>query len=165
MPFCPTCRSEYREGVARCTPCAQPLVPELSDGDEYKGERLRDAAKRGEASPIMRAGYPEACQMVELLQAAGLDAMVIGDPASCGKGGPCSHFLVAVLQEDVAAAVEVVRGEQTRLVEADDASRGANLDAMVDLDAEGQKSCPACGAAFDGAPQECPDCGLYLGVA
>jgi len=164
MPYCPTCRTEYRDGIATCVHCSQPLVPQLAESDEGKGDRLREAVKEGKAAPIFRSNYSESCQMVEFLQSQGMDSMVTGDPKTCGKGGHCSHYFVAVLEEDVPAAAELMKADQRRLVESDDACKGANLDAMVDLDAEGQKNCPACGTAFEGTPEECPDCGLFIGT-
>ncbi len=164
MPYCPTCRSEYREGVASCVHCNLPLVPELPEADEGKADRLRAAVKDGQFGVIFKAGYGEACQMVEFLQSQGVDSMVTGDPKSCGKGGHCAHYFVAVLEEDLPAAIEVMKADQRRLVESAEECKGAKLDAVVDLDAEGQKQCPACGAAFEGTPEECPDCGLFIGA-
>lgn len=165
MPYCPLCRSEYRDDVERCAHCEQPLVPALPEDDEGKADRLRQAVKDGKATPIVRMSYVDCCQIVEFLQSQGIDSMVTGDPKSCGKGGHCSHYFVSVLEEDLAVAAKALQDEQKRLVEADEESRGADLDAVVDFDAEGQKKCPACGAAFEGSPEECPDCGLFLGVA
>ena len=31
MPFCPQCRTEYREGIAECSDCRVPLVPSLPE--------------------------------------------------------------------------------------------------------------------------------------
>lgn len=165
MPFCPACRTEYRAGIATCAHCQQELVPEIPESDEGKGDRLRQAVKDGTAAAILRANYSDACQMTEFLQSKGVDAAVTGDPATCGKGGHCSHYFVAVLPEDLATAGQVLKEEQKRLVESDEECQGANLDAVVDFDAEGQRKCPACGAAFEGSPEECPDCGLYIGAA
>ena len=164
MPFCPSCRTEYRPGVTKCVHCDKDLVVALPEADAVKSERLRAAVKEDKAARIFRAAYNESCQMVEFLQSQGLDSMVTGDPESCGKGNQCSHFFVSVLPEDVPAAAEIMRDEQKRLLDSDDECRGADLDAMVDLDAEGQKTCPACGFAFDGTPEECPDCGIFLGT-
>ena len=164
MPFCPACRTEYREDVSSCVHCERPLVPDLPESDDLKAERLRQAVKEEKASAILKAPYADACQMVEFLHSAGVDSMVIGDPKTCGKGGQCSHYFVAVLNEDVEVAAAALREEQKRLVDSDDECRGADLDAMVDLDAEGKKQCPACGEPFEGTPEECPECGLFLGA-
>ncbi len=149
------------EGVARCSPCDAELVAELPALGPEKGELLREAVKTGEALAIARASYTDACQMVEALHAASVDAMVSGDPASCGKGGQCSHYFVAILPEDAKAANDALKAEWSRLL---DNEQMAAAGGEVDLDAEGAKQCPACGASFEGAPEECPDCGLYLGV-
>lgn len=162
MSWCPACRSEYVEGVARCSPCDVELVEALPEALPEKGELLRAAVASGEALAIARASYTDACQMVEALHAAGVDAMVSGDPASCGKGGQCSHYFVAVLQEDGKAANDALKAEWARLL---DHEQMAAAGGEIDLDAEGAKQCPACTATFEGAPDECPDCGLYLGVA
>ena len=164
MSFCPECHSEYREGVARCAHCEVELVAALPETDVEKSGRLREASDKGEAAHLARASYTDACQMVELLQSRGVDAMVVSDPASCGKGGSCSHFLVAVLPEDVQAAAGVLRDEFRKLVAADEECQGADPDAAVDFDAEGAHTCPACGFSFEGTPDECPECGLFIGV-
>jgi hypothetical protein len=165
MPYCPACRTEYRQGIERCAQCAQPLVPQLPESDEGKADRLREMVKAEKAARFGRTSYADACQMVEFLHSAGVDAMVIGDPKTCGPGGQCSHYSVAILPEDVEVAETALREDQKRLVESDDECRGANLDAVVDFDAQGQKKCPACGAGFEGTPEECPDCGLFIGTA
>ncbi|MGI5862506.1 MAG: hypothetical protein ACOX6T_10680 [Myxococcales bacterium] len=165
MPFCPSCHSEYREGIERCAHCELELVAELPETDAQKSERLRELADKNEAAHIARASYAEACQMVELLQSRGVDAMVSGDPSSCGKGGHCAHFLVSVLPEDVRAAAAVLQDEFRKLVDANEECQGANPDAVVDFDAEGAHACPACGTTFEGTKDECPECGLFLGAA
>ena len=164
MPFCPTCRTEYRPDVHRCVHCEQALVAELPDADEAKSERLREAVNQEKAALLARASYSECCQMVEMLHSNGVDAMLTGDPASCGKTGNCSVFFVAVLPEDFQAAAQVMKAEWKKLVDSDQDFQRANPDAAVDFDSEGQKVCPASGCSFEGTPQECPECGLFLGV-
>lgn len=166
--YCPECRSEYREGIERCAHCECQLVVTLPEPCEDKQERLRRAVAAGEAVQIAKARYREATQMVETIQAAGVDAMLMGDEASLGQpgrgccGGPA--FFVAVLPEDVEGAIEALRAAHRALAASDEEVSLEAMEAMVDLDAEGEKCCPACGASFDGAPEECPDCGLYLGA-
>jgi hypothetical protein len=164
MPFCPECHSEYREGIARCAHCQVELVAAMPERGEDKSQRLRAAVEAQEAAALARASYTEACQMVEALHSAGVDAMVTGDVESCGKNCQPTHFFVAVLEEDVPAAARVLRSEWRKLISMDADCAGANPDVVVDLDTEGQHACPACGSAFEGTPEECPECGLFLGV-
>ena len=164
---CPECHSEYREGIERCAHCECALVEALPEAREDKQERLRQAVAAGEAVQIAKARYREATQMVETIQAGGVDAMLMGDEkALCQPTRGCCGptFFVAVLPEDVEAAIEVLRAAHRALAASDDEVSLDAMEAMVDLDAEGEKRCPACGANFDGSPEECPDCGLYLGV-
>ena len=166
--YCPECRSEYREGIKRCAHCECLLVEILPEPQEDKQARLRAAVAAGEAVQIAKARYREALQMVEAIQASGVDAMVMGDEKSLSQtargccGGPA--FFVAVLPEDVESAIEALRAEHRALAAADDEVCVEAMEAMIDLDAEGEKCCPACGASFADAPEACPDCGLYLGV-
>ncbi len=162
MSFCPKCQTEYRPGIERCAHCEVGLVEKLADEADH-GEALRAAVQKGEAAVVARMSYAEACQVVEQLHAGGVDAMVHGDPSSCGKGGQCSHYLVAVLPDEVPAARELLRAQFKQLLVESEVA--VDPDASVDLDAEGSHSCPACGAKFEGAPEECPECGLFLGAA
>jgi hypothetical protein len=163
MPYCPTCHSEYRDEIVQCAHCEVALVDALPESGLERGEQLREAVKENKAAAIVRANYTEACQMVEALHAHGVDAMVSGDPDSCGKGGRCSHFFVVVLPEDVASANEVLREQWRKLL--DESGVEAAAVAAVDFDSEGAHVCPACGTSFEGVAEECPECGLFLGAA
>ena len=165
--FCPQCRAEFREGFFKCPNCECDLVGALAE-EEDKSEKLRQLAASGGAVRIARASYREAAQMVETIQHHGVDAMLTGDCEAAGGGckrgcgGPQAY--VTVLPEDAEEAVSILKSVHRGLVaDMEDGSLDA-LDAEVDLDAEGEKKCPACGASFEGSPEECPDCGLYLGA-
>ena len=164
MAFCPSCHAEYRAGIASCAPCGVPLVDALPEAGPERGDQLRAAvtSRSGEAVVLSRVSYTDACQMVETLHSQGVDALVHGDPASCDKGGTCSHFYVVVLKDDTDAALGVLKAEWRSLI--DQADLKALGTGEVDLDAEGAHACPACAATFEGAPQECPECGLFLGA-
>ncbi len=42
MPFCPTCRSEYRPGIETCADCGTPLVEELPDLPKHRSGHEAD---------------------------------------------------------------------------------------------------------------------------
>lgn len=46
MPWCPRCRTEYREGFTVCADCGEPLVPELP------AEKKQDSQKPEDGKPV-----------------------------------------------------------------------------------------------------------------
>ena len=58
MPFCPKCRTQYREGFTLCSDCKIPLVDELTDDYEIEGlEGLNNPATATESKE--EANTPE----------------------------------------------------------------------------------------------------------
>lgn len=65
MPWCPNCRSEYRDGFTNCTECGAPLVAQLPRkkpnvsqrvrqiDDDWKAEQLDGEKKSGDAIWIL----------------------------------------------------------------------------------------------------------------
>ena len=165
--FCPKCGSEYQPEIRSCPMCACELLETPPETEEKKYLRLKELVQSGRAVLIAKAGIRDASRMAESLQASGVAAILTGDSCGggCGKGccgGP--QALVAVLPEEVSAAVGILRQAHRDLVAGMENGSLEALDAEVNLDDEGEKSCHACGASFTGAPEECPDCGLYLGA-
>lgn len=52
--------------------------------------------------------------------------------------------------------------ERSRLSDEERAALDAAAAAVIDFDAA-ELTCPACGHTFPTGPNECPDCGLFLG--
>lgn len=65
MPWCPNCKSEYRDGFTTCAECGAPLVRQLPRtkpdarrqyrqvDDDWKAEQLDDERKSGNAMWIL----------------------------------------------------------------------------------------------------------------
>ncbi len=164
MPYCPNCHGEYRESIVSCAHCLVPLVPELPKAKTRSSAELRQAVAEQRALVISRAPYADANRMLETLYGGGVDAMLLADPGSCGaaSGGCATHYMVAILEEDREEAARVLHEDWSALLDAEGAAapRGE-----LDLDAEGAHQCPACGERFEGALEECPECGLFLGAS
>jgi rubrerythrin len=67
---------------------------------------------------------------------------------------------LAVASQDAAQGKQVL--QQRWLSSLSDVERAAAA-AVVDHSAA-EITCPACGTRFASGPDECPDCGLYLGA-
>ena len=67
--------------------------------------------------------------------------------------------MLAVASTDVQGAREALRDYHDRGLT--DAERAA-ADLVLDFDAD-EMTCPACLTTFATGPQNCPDCGLFLG--
>lgn len=103
MPFCPDCRSEYREGFRRCSDCGAELVRELPDKPGTSLGKLPDNIDElvaldvmeglgwpmlGEGRPVPPAEFPgkyydrSLPRMVERLEKLGIPALLLLEGSS-----------------------------------------------------------------------------------
>ena len=75
MPFCPSCKRDYRPGFARCSDCDMELVESLS---EENGEKFN----RGKLELVSLGSFSvpnEARMFQELLESNGIVSILQGD--------------------------------------------------------------------------------------
>ncbi len=173
MPYCPNCRSEFREGFTECKPCGGvALVDVLPETLELPEEELEDTVPVGLMSSrdigqvIEMAGrkidtarvvtIKDAHEFLRILVAARIRcAMVPLGEVEFPDGQP--RVEVRVRTADGDAAEEALRAAWQAHVERE----GTDAEtAETALDA-----CPACGANVPLDVEECPDCGLVVGVS
>jgi hypothetical protein len=162
MPFCPSCRTEYREGFYRCVHCEVDLVTELPAEDPFDSEEgLAELLENEELAPAFTGPIPILKQLRAELARARIPSIIGPGEQSCGRGqAPRLRLYVAasdaeralaLFDEQIAAAVEspdlVAHGPEAGGTD-DDAGGGA---------------CPACGRPAPPSDDECPECGLFLG--
>jgi hypothetical protein len=80
MPFCPSCRTEYRPELARCADCDVELVDSLPE--EESGEINPDAVELVELASFPNPS--EAKMIQELLESNGIGTVIRGDADSIG---------------------------------------------------------------------------------
>lgn len=102
MPYCPTCRSEYREGFNLCADCDVPLVPELPPPAPATG-----------VTEIYAGDHVTALMIESALEAAEIQTFSPDDALSSivpyvSGAGTC--FRVFVRDDDVAKAREILQG-------------------------------------------------------
>lgn len=170
MPFCPTCRSEFRSGIKVCPTCDEALVAEEDLPAAMSDEEVLAALSEEEVKGIAR-GALEGCREVQqtLLEARIPAAIRKVDDVVSEAG----HFLileVVVREEDAERASFLLSSEHAELLSREGLDVGARLEGEIIVeksefedDEEGVPACPACGCTEPLVNGECPECGLYLG--
>jgi ribosomal protein L40E len=142
--ICPECGAEYYAHVKTCKGCGVALV--------RPGRAGEAPSASGSLVCIEAGGYDRVSDMARSLKGAGFECGVLktGGKSSCATGGEYGLFVDSAVASKAAMAIEdlwlklhpEMKQTESRL-----------LDGL----------CPACGARLQGAPSECPDCGLNLG--
>lgn len=174
MPFCPKCRSEYREGFTNCKTCDdEPLVAELPQVDALRIEELEatrpvgfattsDVSRQveiedGKTIDLLRLFLlSEASEVEQTLLEANLPAIIV--PVDAPFPDAQQRFEVRVRNDDFLQAEELLRSKFAERVQAE----GTVMPDMEEADAE---TCPACGSHVPLDVEECPECGLNVGGA
>jgi len=149
MPYCPSCRGEFREGFEWCERCEVALVPELEPDFTDPDEMARRLAGQ-EVVPLLVGPLLDLKALRDELAAARI-ACVIGPPPDaedCSTGSCTPRLALYVAVEDVAAA-------RKRLGLDEGPESGA--------DAGAGERCPACSAPLRRSAESCEECGLFLG--
>lgn len=147
MPFCPTCRQEYVEGVMSCSDCGVALVPTLPppsvdypDSGRDEMETVEEGREADLAEVWRSQGEFEAQVIRALLDSIGIRSVIRGEALRITHG----------LTMDGLAVVRI-------LVRAEDAERAREI-----ILAEELLECPKCGASVRAGDTACRSCGERL---
>lgn len=149
MPFCPTCRQEYVDGVLTCSDCGLVLVPALPPSSPAEGPELKVTETEGidegdaDAEPVevwRSHGELEAQVIRALLESNGITSILSGEALRITHG----------FTMDGLAEVRI-------LVRAEDAERAREI-----IAAKGMLMCPACGEPVRADDAFCRSCGERL---
>ena len=162
MPFCPECRDEYREGIARCAACDVGLVATLEAVNDDELLELERRLASEELTPVF-AGDLENCKArYQVLGEHGIPSLITGDleAKETETLSPYMYLQCATEDvEDVAAIFQDLWNESLTL-------EGIEVDEVdaVDMEAE-EIECPGCSTLISEltVEGECPECGLFLG--
>ena len=118
MPWCPKCKSEYREGFTECAACHVPLVDELPEEDET---RVQDTVQAGPAEETVQIANPIAVYTSERR----IDAEMIRDMLQ--DSGIAAGMRQVMIQQSGAVSGRRARYGVELVVDAADTARARQL--------------------------------------
>lgn len=118
MPWCPKCKSEYREGFTECATCHVPLVDELPEEDET---RVQDTVQAGPAEETVQIANPIAVYTSERR----IDAEMIRDMLQ--DSGIAAGMRQVMIQQSGAVSGRRARYGVELVVDAADTARARQL--------------------------------------
>ncbi len=103
MPFCPSCRTEYRDGFTRCSECEVELVEALpaQDSSGIPPDRVQ---------LVELASFPNASEaemIQELLESNGIGTVIRGDVDPIGATSGAEPATLLVDRNELARAREI----------------------------------------------------------
>ena len=157
MPWCHSCSSEFREGIANCPTCnvaldaLPPQAPEEIDDDQL--------IESGEELSVLRKGdFAAVMELRTLLHRASIPCAVLHeelDPETATPQQlhhPRFELLIQTSRADDAQRTLEASGREM-----------LEKEGLAPMETDDTGHCPACGAAILETAQECPDCGLSIG--
>jgi len=153
--FCPVCRAEFQGGVDFCQNCEVNLITDLPDISMFGSpESMADALGDKELTPVIAASQDELQRMQRrLADQQILSVLAFGQNPSPGVA-PRLYLMVAT--EDIPRMGELLNEMQDEQVVKEGVVKEVALGEVT--------LCPACEAEAPMSAEECPDCGLMLGL-
>lgn len=164
MPYCPECREEYIRSIEICVTCQIPLVEELpTTPHETTPDGARAYLQARTPIAIMRSTLEPCREIRDHLLEHRVPCAIEEAQESYATDVPSVHlrFDVMVAEEDMARVQEVMSDRYSELLHNEGVEAG---EATVTIEPGSEVTCPACGTQFKVEGDECPDCGLFIGV-
>lgn len=165
LKYCPQCRDEYRAEIEKCASCnllllsGQSMAEVMGQADQQRQARKGALTPDDELVTIHKGTLQELRYLEKIFKEENIGMLVMSDqPAGCQKGCCPTDYYLQVRQEDVMAAVTIIRAEFHRST-ALDSHELDHSDQVFNSDAS-HATCPACGFEFETSTNICPDCGL-----
>ncbi|MBK8012407.1 MAG: hypothetical protein IPK13_13740 [Deltaproteobacteria bacterium] len=168
MPFCPSCRSEYRPGFQVCPPCGDralvdalpevvPIAEDEVDATVAIGVSTMSHVLEvgGRSVDLGRVFALKQAHAISLALEDKLIASVLVPVADLVLPDGAPRFEVRVRADDLDQAQASLHALWRDAVDAEGVE---HADPEADVEA-----CPACGARVPLDVEECPDCGLVIG--
>ena len=147
VKVCPECGAEFFAHIMECNRCEAELVSPETVG---RPSKMQSPSADPSLVCIDEGSYDRSNEVAWGLRSAGFDAKVLRTPANSCKGG-FGVFVDRECAREAAQKIEELwKQSHPEIEEAEERMR--------------KGLCPACSALLLGSSEECPDCGLFVGV-
>ncbi len=162
MPFCPSCRSEFRPGFERCQACDTFLVAEL-EPDWTDPDVMAEALENVAVTVALTGSLDALRRLRDELGRKKIPSVIGPPPEGDTPGRSCGTRLALYVAEgqvpEVKAHLLAAAADDPELhvpgTKVDEGDEAAEADSL---------ECPASGTVVrDVAAEECPECGLFIG--
>ncbi len=156
--YCPECQSEYVEGIGACAHCAVPLVAEKPQSNPFDSVTTMAAYLEGKETQPLARGFNVALQKLQenLREAAIASKIELAEEEE--ETAMHQSFELHLALEDIVRAQALLSDEWRD----EFAKEGLAGDAEMISDVS---QCPACQGQVPEHVEECPECGLFVGLA
>ena len=170
--YCPKCRSEFRPDVAHCANCEVDLVENLPETDPFEtAEGMAELIQDREVQALFVGNHVALLEVQKILAKERIPSVIAGEAAEELEAAMHARFYLMIAEEQLEAAKAVVASrweaglEQEGLMLKDASAVKAEVAEGSDAVEGGDAPCPACGHVVPATVGECPECGLFVGVA
>ena len=155
---CPSCRSEFTIGIDYCKNCEVPLLDSLPDDSLFGSpEAMAKSLEGQKLQPILVDNHLELRKVQNALARQKIPTLIADDSDMEAPVGVATRFYLMVSEYDF---------QQARNFLDESWSNGLQREGVVkDVSLENTEVCPACSAFVSCDVEECPECGLFLGLA
>ncbi len=165
MPYCPSCRGEFHQGVTHCRKCRRALVEVLKEecfGEFYSPSAMAELLVGQEVLPAFNGSVAAITELRDAFALKGIPVAVANDPDACMSCQPRLTLLAKA--DDLDRAIDFFCDEFHSELHVGDVQVVVPSSEESEQGADGEVQCPACSASYTpGSDAECPECGLFLG--
>lgn len=166
--YCPECRSEFRPDVVRCASCDVELVDAAPENNPFTSpETMARLLEDKDLQAIVVGNFQSVTENQRLLAEERIASVIAPEKEGEEIGaGLHQRLYLLVAQEDLERVRDFFAARLRQGLESEGLMLSSgDSQAATSLEQASTEACPACGTEVSESESECPECGLFLGIA